>query len=144
MNKHQERQRERLTRYLKNRAELGEQLAWEILVTEYKDSRHHIIGPHTDGVPLATGFNRMRPMTERLGVREEFVDVSADGRDAALANLVTCTCRDAGSDEVPVLCEAYLEATRRAFPQVTAESLLHQVHGAHVCVHRYSRLEQDQ
>ena len=136
----QEQQRRHLARYREDCAEVGLAAAREKLVTAYQASQHLVIGPHTDGVPLAVGFARMRPMTEKLGVREEFVDVSpGDGTDAALAVQVTCSCREAGCTDEPVICEAYLEATRRAFPEVSAEAVLQQVKGAHVCVFRYAR-----
>lgn len=139
-----ERQKARLARYLSLREEVGEEQAVEALLEGYPEQQRRLMGPYIDRKSLAEGFTEVRDLFVELGIREEIVDVSTPGQDAAIEVLTTCmcceACDEAGvSEATPLLCELDFEATRRAFPDIAVEVHHRMVDGAFACVFRYSR-----
>jgi hypothetical protein len=137
-------QRDRLDRYRRISAERGQEAAREELLRGYPEIQRTKMGPLIEGVPLISGFRRAVPMFAAIGIRAEVVDISTDGTDAVLEIATTCMCRTAAADlglEVaePVLCELDLEATRRAFPEISVRAECRQVCGDAACVFRYVR-----
>ncbi|GAA1914447.1 L-2-amino-thiazoline-4-carboxylic acid hydrolase [Streptantibioticus ferralitis] len=139
---------ERLQRYLELRAEHGADKAREILLDGYPQRQAARIGPLITGCSLAEGIGKALPRFEAMGFLEEAIDVSTDTEDAVLEACRTCMClmaaEDLGLEEpLPILCELDFEATRRAFPEMTVESLRRQTDGHHVCAFRYARPRRD-
>jgi predicted ArsR family transcriptional regulator len=139
-----ERQRGRLDRYLSLREEVGDEQAFEALLDGYPEQQRRLMGPYIGSKSLAEGFREVRDLFAELGIREEILDVSTPGEDAAIEVLTTCMCRNA-CDELgltaasPLLCELDFEATRRAFPGIDVDVHHRMVDGAFACVFRYSR-----
>ncbi|MGK5641112.1 hypothetical protein ACSNOK_22780 [Streptomyces sp. URMC 126] len=136
--------RDRLRRYLELEAEHGPEHAREALLDGHPERQAALMGPVLAGCSLAEGFGRLVPRFAALGLLSEAVDASTGDEDAVMEVYLTCIClraaRDLGLSEArPVLCELDFEATRRAFPGMTAESLRRQTDGHHVCVFRYAR-----
>ncbi|TDD89612.1 transcriptional regulator [Actinomadura darangshiensis] len=137
--------RERLNRYLRLRDEHGDEKAREILLEGYPERQAERMGPRIEGRPLIEGFREALAVFAQMGFQEESLDMSRDGVDAVMQVCRTCMCVTAAAEldvePTPVLCELDFEATRRAFPDMTVEGLLHQAEGRHVCVFRYARPE---
>jgi predicted ArsR family transcriptional regulator len=138
------RQCDRLGRYLELREEVGEMEAFEAVLEGYPEQQRRLMGPYIETRSLADGFREVRDLFVELGIREEIVDVSRPGEDAAIEVLTVCMCRNACEDiglddPSPLLCELDFEATRRAFPGMTVDVHHRMVEGAFACVFRYSR-----
>ncbi|WFB10800.1 L-2-amino-thiazoline-4-carboxylic acid hydrolase [Streptomyces sp. LX-29] len=136
--------RERLRRYLELEAEHGTDKAREVLLEGYPERQAARMGPLITGCSLAEGIGKALPRFAAMGFLEEAVDVSTEDEDACMEVCRTCMCltaaQDLGETEArPILCELDFEATRRAFPELTIESLRRRADGHHVCVFRYSR-----
>jgi predicted ArsR family transcriptional regulator len=135
--------RERLRRYVELRDEHGDEKAREILLEGYPERQRARMGPRIEGRPLVEGFREALEVFTKMGFQEESLDASTDDTDAVMQVCRTCMCVTAAKelevDPTPVLCELDFEATRRAFPEMTVEGLLHQADGRHVCVFRYAR-----
>lgn len=139
-----DRQRDRLERYLRLREEIGDSPARETLLQGYAEQQRMLMGPYIDNNSLADGFSQVRDLFADMGIREEIVDVSSPGEDAAIEVLTVCMCRNASEDlgvsePSSVLCELDFEATCRAFPEITVDVHHRMVAGAFACVFRYSR-----
>ncbi|KAB7847304.1 L-2-amino-thiazoline-4-carboxylic acid hydrolase [Streptomyces mobaraensis] len=135
---------DRLRRYLELEAERGPEEAREVLLDGYPERQAARMGPLITGCSLAEGFGRALPRFAAMGFLEEAIDVSTDDEDVVMEVCRTCMCLTAAEDiglsePRPVLCELDFEATRRAFPEMSAESLRRQTDGHHVCVFRYAR-----
>ncbi|MFS8201097.1 hypothetical protein ACLVWQ_20700 [Streptomyces sp. CWNU-52B] len=139
--------RERLRRYLELEAERGPEEAREVLLDGYPQRQAARMGPLISSCSLAEGFGKALPLFEAMGFLEEAVDISTEREDVVMEVCRTCMClaaaRELGTEPRPVLCELDFEATRRAFPEMSAESLRRQTDGHHVCVFRYARPRED-
>jgi len=137
-------QRERLERYHRLLASGSQAEAFETLLDGYPERQRRLMSPYIEGRSLADGFGQVREVFAEMGIREEIVDVSTPGEDAAIEVLTTCMCCDAAKDlgvseSSPVLCELDFEATRRAFPGLEVTVHHRMTDGAFACVFRYSR-----
>jgi hypothetical protein len=137
-------QRQRLERYRQLRVERGADQAREELLDGYPERQRTLMAPYLARPRLVEGFTQVLPVFGDLGLTADYIDVSTDTRDAALEILTTCMCRTAAddlgvTDQDGVLCELDLEATRRAFPELSAETVRRAVNGAPFCAFRYSR-----
>ncbi|MER5784560.1 L-2-amino-thiazoline-4-carboxylic acid hydrolase [Streptomyces mobaraensis] len=135
---------DRLRRYLELEAERGPEEAREVLLDGYPERQAARMGPLITGCSLAEGFGKALPLFAAMGFLEEAIDVSTDDEDVVMEVCRTCMCLTAAEDlglaePRPVLCELDFEATRRAFPEMSAESLRRRTDGHHVCVFRYAR-----
>ncbi|WP_171165617.1 L-2-amino-thiazoline-4-carboxylic acid hydrolase [Streptomyces sp. I05A-00742] len=140
--------RDRLRRYLELEAERGPEEATEVLLEGYPERQAARMGPLITGCSLAEGFGKALPRFAAMGFLEEAIDVSTADEDVVMEVCRTCMCLTAAeelglSEPRPILCELDFEATRRAFPHLSAESLRRQTDGHHACVFRYARPRTD-
>jgi predicted ArsR family transcriptional regulator len=137
-------QRERLSRYLELRAEVGDTAAREALLQGYPERQRALMGPYITDATLVEGISRVLPVFGEIGIAGEVIDASTDTVDSAIEILTACMCANACeelevAEPIPLLCELDCEASRRAFPDLTVEALSRKVDGKHVCVFRYRR-----
>jgi hypothetical protein len=135
---------QRLARYRRLRDDHGEEHAREELLAGYPERQRALMAPYLARPQLVEGFAQVLPVFADLGLNADYIDVSTGDCDAALEVLLTCMCRTAAADlgmadADSVLCELDLEATRRAFPEMSAEVVRQAAHGAPFCAFRYSR-----
>ncbi|WP_157251308.1 hypothetical protein [Nonomuraea typhae] len=137
--------RDRMARYLELRDTVGERAAREELMAGYPARQRACMAPYLDSSSsLTEAIAKVLPVFEEMGLQEEVVDCSTPERECALVVTRTCLCKAAAEDlgitDPPSLhCELSVEATSRAFDDITAEVMLRQVRGAHACALRYIR-----
>lgn len=139
-----EMMRKRLAHYLRRRDEIGHEAAFEELLAGYPELQKKLIGPRIAGQSLSDGFSSGRAAFARLGLIDDFIDISTAETDAVLETLLTCMCenamRDCGITEpCSVLCALDQEAARRAFPEMQIQQLRKKVDGAPLCVFHWAR-----
>lgn len=139
-----EMMRKRLAHYLRRRDEIGHEAAFEELLAGYPELQKKLIGPRIAGQSLSEGFSSGRAAFARLGLIDDFIDISTTETDAVIETLLTCMCenamRDCGITEpCSVLCALDQEAARRAFPEMQIQQLRKKVDGAPLCVFHWAR-----
>lgn len=141
-----EMMRNRLVQYLQRRNEVGHDTAFEELLVGYPELQRELIGPRISECSLFEGFTPGTVAFAKIGLLDEFVDISTEDIDAVIEMLVTCICENAMKDigmtePCSVLCALDQEASRRAFPELDIQQLKRKVDGAHLCVFRWQRAQ---
>jgi predicted ArsR family transcriptional regulator len=144
----EERFRQKFATYKELIARVGEASAWETMLEGYPERQRRQMGPYIEGAPLAAGFRLAIPAFKKLGMEMDVVDVSTSSADAALEVQRICPvlniCREYGfTRPCHIICEMDVEATRRAFREISGEILCTKADGACVCVFKYERRKQD-
>lgn len=134
----------RMAHYLQRRAEIGHEAAFEELLTGYPELQKRLIGPRIANQSLHEGFSSGKTAFAKLGLIDDFIDVSTSERDAVIETLLTCMCENAMhdcgvSEPCSVLCALDQEAARRAFPEMQIQQLRKKVEGAPLCVFFWAR-----
>lgn len=135
---------QRMAHYLRRREEVGHEAAFEELLAGYPELQRRLMGPRIAGQSLSAGFSSGKAAFAKLGLVDDFIDISTAERDAVIETLLTCMCenamRDCGvSEACSVLCALDQEAARRAFPEMHIEQLRKKVEGAPLCVFYWAR-----
>ncbi|NTW70259.1 MAG: L-2-amino-thiazoline-4-carboxylic acid hydrolase [Chlorobiaceae bacterium] len=124
--------------------EVGEEKAWETMLTGFPELQKKRMGPLLALSTLIEGFNKAIPIFNASGMEMEAMDISNRGIDAALEIQKVCpyleVCKEFGFD-IPchVICELDMEASSRAFPEMKGEILSRQALGSPVCIFKYER-----
>lgn len=139
-----EMMQKRMAHYLQRRDEIGHEAAFEELLAGYPELQKRLIGPRISGQSLSEGFASGRAAFARLGLVDDFIDISTNENDAVIETLLTCMCENAMHDcgvtePCSVLCALDQEAARRAFPEMQIQQLRKKVEGAPLCVFRWAR-----
>ena len=139
-----EMMQKRLAHYLRRRDEIGHEAAFEELLVGYPELQKKLIGPRIADQSLSEGFSSGKAAFAKLGLIDDFIDISANEIDAVIETLLTCMCENAMKDcEViepcSVLCALDQEAARRAFPEMQIQQLRKKVEGAPLCVFYWAR-----
>jgi hypothetical protein len=134
----------RMAHYLQRRAEIGHEAAFEELLIGYPELQKKLIGPRITNQSLSTGFSSGKSAFAKLGLIDDFVDISTNDTDAVIETLLTCMCENAMSDcgvtePCSVLCALDQEAARRAFPEMQIQQLRKKVDGAPLCIFHWAR-----
>lgn len=140
----EERFRQKFATYKELAARVGERSAWETMLEGYPERQKRQMGPYIEGAPLAAGFRQAIPAFRKLGMEMEVMDISTPHVDAALEVQRTCPVLNIGSEygftrPCHIICEMDVEATRRAFKDISGEILCTKADGACVCVFKYER-----
>lgn len=140
--------RNRFIRYRKLIEEIGEEAAYEKMLEKYPEQQKALMGAFIDNDTIANGFKKSIPLLAPIGFITEIVDVSQDGRDAAIEIQKVCPALSLAKEygfNTPchVLCEMEQEAARRAFPGMKASIIGKQAEGACACVFLYERPTQN-
>lgn len=139
-----EMMRQRLAHYLRRRDEIGHEAAFEELLIGYPELQKKLMGPRIAGQSLSEGFSSGKAAFTRLGLVDDFIDISTAETDAVIETLLTCMCENAMKDcgvtePCSVLCALDQEAARRAFPEMQIQQLRKKVDGAPLCVFHWAR-----
>lgn len=134
----------RLAHYLQRRDQIGHEAAFEELLLGYPELQKRLIGPRIANQSLSEGFSSGKTAFEKLGLIDDFIDVSTDAIDAVIETLLTCMCENAMKDcgvtePCSVLCALDQEAARRAFPEMQIQQLRKKVDGAPLCIFYWAR-----
>lgn len=134
----------RLAHYLQRRDEIGHEAAFEELLVGYPELQKKLIGPRIANQSLSEGFSSGKAAFAKLGLIDDFIDISSHESDAVIETLLTCMCENAMHDcgvtePCSVLCALDQEAARRAFPEMQIEQLRKKVDGAPLCVFHWAR-----
>jgi predicted ArsR family transcriptional regulator len=143
-----ERFRKKFETYKELAAQFGEQAAWETLLNGYPERQKRQMGPYIDDASLAAGLRRAIPAFRKLGMEMEVVDISTPSVDAALEVQRICPVLNISTEygfarPCRIICEMDVEATRRAFRDMSGEILCTKADGACVCVFKYERRAQE-
>jgi predicted ArsR family transcriptional regulator len=125
-------------------AQGGDQFAWEKMLEGYPERQKKRMGPYIEAASLAAGFRNAIPAFRQMGMEMEIIDISTSSVDAALELQRKCPFLNLAAEygftrPCHMICEMDVEATRRAFPEITGEILCTQADGACVCVFKYER-----
>jgi predicted ArsR family transcriptional regulator len=136
--------RQKFERFKQLMTQGDEKLAWERMLEGYPERQRKQMGAFIETATLARGFRQAIPAFHKMGMEMEVVDISTPTTDAVLEVQRTCPvlnmCSEYGFERpCHVICEMDMEATRRAFPEMTGEILCTQADGACVCVFKYER-----
>lgn len=136
--------RKKFARYLELSLKNGENAAWETMLEGFPEVQQERMGPLLSRPTLAEAFREAIPQFESIGMEMDVVDISNQGIDAVLEIQRLCpwleVCKEYGFDTpCHVICELDMEATRRAFPEMSGEILCRQAHGCPVCIFKYQR-----
>ena len=134
----------RFVKYKKLVEEMGEKAANEKMMEKYPEQQKAIMGNFIDNNTLAKGFSKSVPFFRLMGFVTEVVDISQNGMDAVLEIQRVCPVLNMAKEygfDTPchVVCEMEQEATRRAFPGMTASIISKQAEGDCICVFKYER-----
>ncbi len=136
--------RSKFSRYRELVPEYGEARTWEMLLEGFPELQRQRMGPLLQLPTLAAGFRLAIPAFSAIGMEMEVVDISNRGIDAVLEIQKYCPyldlCREFGV-ETPcrLVCELDMEASHRAFPEMSGEILCRQALGSPVCIFKYER-----
>lgn len=122
----------------------GEDNAWESMLEGFPELQKQRMGPLLALPSLAEGFRAAVPFFSAVGMDMDVVDISNRGFDAVLEIQRYCPyleiCREYGLDTpCRVICELDMEASHRAFPEMSGEILSRQALGSPVCIFKYQR-----
>lgn len=134
----------RLAHYLRRRDEIGHEAAFEELLVGYPELQKKLIGPRIANQSLSAGFSSGKGAFAKLGLIDDFIDISDEKRDVVIETLLTCMCENAMHDcgvtePCAILCALDQEAARRAFPEMDIQQLRKKVDGAPLCVFFWAR-----
>jgi len=138
--------RKKFARYRELSRQNGEKAAWEAMLEGFPEVQKQRMGPLLALPTLAKAFREAIPQFESIGMEMDVVDISNKGIDAVLEIQRICpwleVCKEYGFDTpCHVICELDMEATRRAFPEMSGEILSRQALGCPVCIFKYERPE---
>ena len=124
--------------------EHGEERARAALMEGYPERQKKNMGPFFEGCTLFEGFKKAAPVYGSFGMEMHPVDISNNGRDAALEVHMRCPfmqmARDAGLDRpCTVICEPDQEAMALAFEGLTIKILSTMADGDCACIFLYQR-----
>ncbi|MBM3423312.1 MAG: L-2-amino-thiazoline-4-carboxylic acid hydrolase [Chlorobi bacterium] len=122
----------------------GEENAWESMLEGFPELQKQRMGPLLALPSLAEGFRAAVPFFSAVGMDMDVVDISNRGVDAVLEIQRYCPyleiCLEYGFDTpCRVICELDMEASHRAFPEMSGEILSRQALGSPVCIFKYQR-----
>ena len=134
----------RFAAYKKLADEIGEDAAFEKMMSKYPAQQKAFMGAFIDKTSLAKGFIDAKPIFRIMGFDMEVFDISQPGIDAVLEVQRVCPVLSLAKEygfESPcrVICEMEQEATRKAFPGMKAKILSRQADGDCVCMFKYER-----
>lgn len=134
----------RMAHYLQRRTEIGHEAAFEELLIGYPELQKKLIGPRIANQSLSAGFSSGKTAFAKLGLIDDFVDISTNETDAVIETLLTCMCENAMNDcgvtePCSVLCALDQEAARRAFPEMQIQQFRKKVDGAPLCIFHWAR-----
>lgn len=140
--------RNRFAAYKKLADEMGEDAAFEQMMSAYPDQQKAFMGAFIDNTTLAKGFTEAIPIFRIMGFNMEVVDISQPGIDAVLEVQRVCPVLSLAKEyglESPcrVICEMEQEATRKAFPGMKAAIISRKAAGDCVCMFKYERATQE-
>ncbi|MBW4506269.1 MAG: L-2-amino-thiazoline-4-carboxylic acid hydrolase [Scytonematopsis contorta HA4267-MV1] len=140
--------RNRFMRYKNMVEEIGEEAAYEKMLEKYPEQQKALMGAFIDNDTIANGFKKAVALLAPMGFITEVIDVSKDGRDAAIEIQKVCPAlplaKEYGFDTpCHILCEMEQEAARRAFPGMKASIVTKQSEGACACIFQYERPAQN-
>ena len=136
--------RKRFLKYKKLVDEVGEEAAFEKMMTNYPEQQKDLMGTFIEQNTIANGFRQSVPIFHLMGFRADFLDISENGSDAALEIQYVCPVLSLAKEygfatPCRVVCEMSQEAARRAFPEIKANILSKISEGECVCVFKYER-----
>jgi len=136
--------RKKFARYRELSQKLGESAAWETMLEGFPEVQKQRMGPLLARPTLAEAFREAIPQFESIGMEMDVVDISNKGVDAVLEIQRICPWLEVSKEygfDTPchVVCELDMEATRRAFPEMSGEILCRQALGCPVCIFKYER-----
>lgn len=136
--------RNRFAAFKKLADEIGEDAAFEKMMTNYPAQQKAFMGAFIDKTTLAKGFTDAIPIFRIMGFTMDVVDISQPGTDAVLEIQRVCPVLSLAKEyglESPcrVICEMEQEATIKAFPGMKAAILSRQANGDCVCMFKYER-----
>jgi hypothetical protein len=110
----------------------------------YAERQKKNMGPFFEGCTLYEGFKKAAPVYGSFGMQMQPVDVSNNGRDAALELQLKCPFMDMARESglarpCPVICELDMQAMVEAFDGLSATILTTMMDGACACVFMYER-----
>jgi len=122
----------------------GAEHARAVLMEGYPERQKKNMGPFFEGCTLYEGFKKAAPVYGSFGMEMRPVDVSNNGRDAALELQLKCPfmemAREFGLERpCPVICELDMQAMVEAFEGLSATILTTMMDGACACVFMYER-----
>jgi predicted ArsR family transcriptional regulator len=140
--------RQKFEQFKQLSAQGGEEFAWETMLEGYPERQKRQMGYYIDNASLAEGLRKAIPAFRRIGMEMDVIDISTPAIDGALEVQRTCPAltlfREYGfAKPCHVICEMDVEATRRAFPAMSGETLCTQADGACVCIFKYERDSSD-
>lgn len=124
--------------------EHGEEHARAALMEGYPERQKKNMGPTFEGCTLYEGFKKAAPVYGSFGMEMHPVDISNNGRDAALEVMVRCPfmemARDFGFEKpCTVICELDQEAMALAFEGLSVKILTTMADGDCACIFMYQR-----
>jgi predicted ArsR family transcriptional regulator len=124
--------------------EKDEQHARTVLMEGYPERQKKNMGPFFEGCTLYEGFKKAAPVYGSFGMEMHPVDVSNQGRDAALEVHVKCPfmdmAREFGFDRpCAVICELDQDAMALAFEGLDVKILTTMADGDTSCIFLYQR-----
>lgn len=136
--------RQKFATFCQLKAQIGAEQAWEEMVSSYVERQKNQMGALIKDHTVARGFSKGIPIFARMGLDMDVFDISNQGKDAALEAQKNCPalqfCHEYGFEKpCHVICEMDVEASRRAFPDMSVDILSRQADGACVCLFKYER-----
>lgn len=136
--------RKKFARFRELSDRYGDAVAWETMLEGFPELQKQRMGSLLGLPTLAEGFRAAIPYFSAVGMDMDVVDISNRGIDAVLEIQRYCPYLDLYKEygfEAPchVICEMDMEASRRAFPEMSGEILCRQANGSPVCIFKYER-----
>jgi len=126
------------------RKSMSEEDAYEKMLEGYPERQRKSLGPFIDNSTLADGFTKAIPIYAEIGMDLAVADISNNNIDAAIEIQRKCPYLEMAKEygvENPchIVCDMDIEATNRAFPDMTVRYIARQTQGDSVCAHIYQR-----
>lgn len=126
------------------RKSMSEEEAYEKMLEGYPERQRKKLGEYIDNSTLAEGFRKAIPVYAQMGMQMDVTDISNDNIDAVIEIQRTCPYIEMAKeydveDPCHLLCDMDIEATCRAFPEMTARYIARQSQGDSVCAYIYAR-----
>ena len=136
--------RKKFEDYRRRIDEQGEERARAALMEGYPERQKKNMGPTFEGCTLYEGFKKAAPVYGSFGMEMHPVDISNNGRDAALEVMVRCPfmemAREFGFEKpCTVICELDQEAMALAFEGLSVKILTTMADGDCACIFMYQR-----
>jgi predicted ArsR family transcriptional regulator len=122
----------------------GKEHARSTLMEGYPERQKKNMGPFFEGCSLFEGFKKAAPVYGSFGMEMHPVDVTNNGRDAALEAHVKCPFMEMAREfeferPCPVICELDQEAMALAFEGLDIKILTTMADGDCACIFIYQR-----